>query len=86
VTRPGALDVLGRIRGFGVKTSIDDFGTEYSSMSYLRLLPVDELKIDRSFVGDMAPDVLAAWIASQTRAGNSHLDGDDTHRRPAAVS
>jgi diguanylate cyclase (GGDEF)-like protein len=51
-----AIDVLRRIRSLDVKTSIDDFGTGYSSMAYLKILPVDEIKIDRSFVRDMATD------------------------------
>ncbi|HET6529885.1 MAG TPA: EAL domain-containing protein [Actinoplanes sp.] len=51
-----AIDVLRRIRDLGVSTAIDDFGTGYSSMAYLKILPVDEIKVDRSFVRDMVTD------------------------------
>jgi diguanylate cyclase (GGDEF)-like protein len=59
----GVLQALHKI---GVGISIDDFGTGYSSLSYLRKMPVDELKIDKSFVTDMALDENAALIVRST--------------------
>ncbi len=60
------LEVLNELASIGFRLSIDDFGTGYSSLSYLQRLPVDELKIDRSFVKTLTDDQVNRSIVRST--------------------
>lgn len=62
------IALLHKLKGFGVSISIDDFGTGYSSLSYLKRLPIDVIKVDKSFIHDIPEDsndmaITAAVIA-----------------------
>jgi EAL domain-containing protein (putative c-di-GMP-specific phosphodiesterase class I) len=59
-----AVQTLKRLKDVGVSISVDDFGTGYSSLSYIKKLPVDNLKIDISFVRDVAKDQDSASIVT----------------------
>jgi diguanylate cyclase (GGDEF)-like protein/PAS domain S-box-containing protein len=55
-TNPITMKTLNDVHAQGIRLSLDDFGTGYSSLSYLRRLPIQELKLDRSFVSDLEQD------------------------------
>ncbi|MEA2268207.1 MAG: diguanylate cyclase [Solirubrobacteraceae bacterium] len=61
-----ALTLLHRLKAMGVRLSLDDFGTRHSSLSHLDRLPVDELKIDRSFVTELTTDQRTSIIVAST--------------------
>jgi EAL domain-containing protein (putative c-di-GMP-specific phosphodiesterase class I) len=64
---PGrTVSILRHLRGMGIKISIDDFGTGQSSLTYLKHLPMDELKIDRSFICDIVRDTTDRHIVRAT--------------------
>ncbi len=71
----GAANTLNHLRDLGVKVSIDDFGTGFSSLGYLKRLPIDALKIDKSFVNDATtdPDDASLVMAIITLAHNLRL-------------
>jgi diguanylate cyclase (GGDEF)-like protein len=70
------LETMNRVRAMGFAFAIDDFGTGYSSLAYLQRLPVEELKIDRAFVGQLPVDQgsLAIVRATIELAGSMGLD------------
>lgn len=64
--RRRAREILSRLHEGGIQISVDDFGTGYSSLSYLRDLPINELKLDRSFLVSMSEDPRAAALVAAT--------------------
>jgi len=80
-----AIAILTRLRGGGVALSIDDFGTGFSSMAYLRQLPVNFLKLDRSFVRNIADDQkdadLCAGIVALAHKLDMHVVAEGVETR-----
>jgi diguanylate cyclase (GGDEF)-like protein len=84
--------VLARLRDLGVRLSVDDFGTGYASLTFLRRIDVAEVKLDRAFVADMLEDEAAATIVGATVALAHGLgltvvaEGVETSEQLAALS
>jgi len=68
------MQTFGQLKKLGLRLSIDDFGTGYSSLSYLKHFPIDTLKIDRSFVADVASDEFDRAIAATSLTLTNELD------------
>jgi diguanylate cyclase (GGDEF)-like protein/PAS domain S-box-containing protein len=69
--RDNSAAILAALRARGIRISIDDFGTGYSALSYLKDLPVDELKIDRAFVQDLGGAEAQALVETIVALGHS---------------
>ena len=67
------LGILGALRTMGVRIALDDFGTGYSSLNYLRSFPFDKIKIDRSFVQDIATSADCKAIVRAVTSIGGHL-------------
>jgi EAL domain-containing protein (putative c-di-GMP-specific phosphodiesterase class I) len=67
----GAIETMHRLKKLGVRLALDDFGTGYSSLSYLRRLPIDILKIDKSFVDSLSTVEGPGMVRSILRLGDT---------------
>ncbi len=67
----GAIETMQRLKKLGVRLALDDFGTGYSSLSYLRRLPIDILKIDKSFIDSLSTVEGPGMVRSILRLGDT---------------
>ena len=85
------LATLLQLRDLGVRISLDDFGTRYSSLSYLQRFPFDKIKIDRSFVSDIceaggsSPIVSALVAMALARSMSTTAEGVETEAQRALL-
>jgi len=86
-----AVETLRSLKALGVKLSVDDFGTGYSSLAYLRRFPLDELKVDKSFIDGLGTDpdataIVAAVVATAHALGLTVVaEGVETSAQLAAL-
>lgn len=73
VDTEATVEKMKALKALGISFALDDFGTGFSSLSYLKRLPLDQLKIDRSFVSDVVTDANAAVITRSIIALGQNL-------------
>ncbi|TBU91280.1 intracellular signaling protein [Stutzerimonas kirkiae] len=73
-TSSNTLKVLQEVRGLGVRLSLDDFGTGFSSLSHLQRLPIQEIKLDRSFVSDLEQDATSRTLSKAVAGLSDNLN------------
>ena len=72
------VESLNKLKNHGIKIALDDFGTGYSSLNQLQALPLDTLKIDRSFISGIADDSISTKSITATIASIAEIYGLDT--------
>ena len=90
--RENAIATLNKLQDFGVKVALDDFGTGYSSLNYLQFLPIDMVKIDRSFIKNITKNpknaAITGAIITMSHALNLKVlaEGIETHEQLDFIS
>jgi EAL domain-containing protein (putative c-di-GMP-specific phosphodiesterase class I) len=87
----GAVSIIQRIKGLGVKVAMDDFGTGFSSLSLLHSMPLDKIKIDKEFVANIDRPQSAAVIRAVINLGHDLglpvlAEGVETERQRAFLA
>jgi len=80
------VERISELKALGISVAVDDFGTAYSSLAYLRKFPVDILKIDRSFMASMTSSERSSALIHSSSSSESHSVGHRCGRDRGATA